>query len=205
MATPNKKDVFKPWEHPLARQVPSWCLKDGTPSQAKYFTWLRSQLRSTWSDNPLRIIWKNSQLRPVTQEEKKLKLFHTSTKNVGQCYLCSSWFAGSKLEVDHKEESGGCYDFETAEEFMWHCAANPPENWALVCKPCHKIKSHADRYDMDFEEAVIAKKVIAICKVKDGDKEWLRGMGVVPDKNTALRKKQIRELLTKEGSKVNET
>jgi hypothetical protein len=53
---------------------------------------------------------------------------------------------------------------------------------------------------MDFEEAVIAKKVIAICKVKDGDKEWLRGVGVVPDKNTALRKKQIRELLTKEES-----
>lgn len=190
---------FEPWGHPLARQIPSWCLKDGTPSKAKYFTWLRSQLRSTWSDNPLRTEWKKAQLRPVTPEERKAKLFHTSTKNVGQCYLCNEWFAGSKLECDHLEESDGCYDFETAEEFLWHCAANPPENWALACKPCHKIKSHSDRKGISFEEAWIDKKVISICKPTGGSKKWLEERGVEPAKNEPIRKEQIRKLLKEEN------
>ena len=199
MATPSKKEVFKPWEHPLARKVPSWCLKDGTPSQAKYFTWLRSQLRSTWSDNPLRSLWKASQLRPVTGEERRAKVFHPSTKNVGQCYLCAQWMAGSKLECDHLEESNGCYDFETAEDFLWHCAANPPENWALACKPCHKIKSHAERYGMSFDEAKADKQAIEICK---GDEtEWLKSRGVSPERNAKARRQQIKEVLIREESK----
>ena len=190
------KVYFKPWEHPLAKKVPSWCLKDGTPSQAKYFTWIRSQLRSTWSDNPLRILYKASQLRPVTKEERLAKTFHPSTKNVGQCYLCGCWLAGSKLECDHLEESGGCFDFETAEEFLWHCAANPPENWALVCKPCHKIKTHSVSRGMSFEEARVDKKTIEVCK--GDDKKWLEDRGITPLSNAKLRRDQVKQKLQEE-------
>ena len=189
MAQPN----FKPWEHPLAYKIPSWCNKDGTPSQAKYFTWLRSQLRGTWSDNPLRTEWKKTQLRPVTREERLAKVFHSSTKNVGQCYLCEEWFAGSKLECDHKKESDGCVDFETAEDFLWHCAANPPENWELACKPCHKIKSYSERMGITFEEARVDKEAILICK--GDEKVWLISKGINPGKNAKIRRQQVVEVL----------
>lgn len=188
--------IFEPWNHSLASNITTWCNTDGTPSKSKYFVWLRSQLRQTWSDNPLRKEWKTQQLRPVTPEERRAKLFHPSTKNVGQCYLCELWFAGSKLECDHVEESDGCYSFETAEDFLWHCAASDPDNWALACNPCHKIKSHSVRYGLTFKEAKADKESIAICK--GDEKKWLLDKGIEPGSNAKIRRQQVREVLENE-------
>jgi hypothetical protein len=182
------KEMFEPWIHPLS----TWKTK------SEFFVWLRSGLRSIWSDNILRKQWKASQLRPVTKEERLAKLFHPSTKNVGQCYLCKNWFAGSKLECDHIRESEGCYSFETAEKFLWHCAASDPENWALVCGPCHKIKSYSVAQGLDMEVARATKEAIKIENDKN-TKEWLLSKGISPASNASLRRKQIVEYLTKEN------
>lgn len=175
---------FEPWTHPLS----IW------ETKSEYFVWLRGHLRSIWSDNPLRKKWKASQLRPLTPEEKKAKVFHPSTKNVGQCYLCKQWFSGSKLECDHIVESEGCYSFETAGSFLWHCAANDPSNWALVCKPCHKIKSYSVAEGIPFEQARITKAVIQIINEKK-DKQFLTEAGIVPASNAKKRREQLIELL----------
>jgi len=172
------------WEHPLS----IWRTK------SEYFVWLRGHMRRIWADFPLRSEWKKSQLRPVTKEERVMKLFHPSTKTVGQCYLCQNWFSASKLECDHIKASEGCYDFETAQKFLWHCAADDPDNWALVCKPCHKIKSHAERQGLSFEESRIEKEIIAIVKAKK-DKSFLQNAGITPASNAAKRKEQLREYL----------
>jgi glutaredoxin len=108
--------------------------------------------------------------------------------------LCQNWFSASKLECDHIKASDGCYDFETAQKFLWHCAADDPDNWALVCRPCHKIKSHAERQGLSFEESRIEKEIIAIVKAKK-DKSFLLEKGIVPASNAAKRKEQIREYL----------
>ena len=55
-------------------------------------------------------------------QEKIDKVFHPSTKNVGQCYICKDWMAGSKLECDHVVGEVSCVDYLTAEQFLWHCA-----------------------------------------------------------------------------------
>jgi hypothetical protein len=177
--------MIEPWNHPLS----IWKTK------SEYFVWLRGWLRRIWSDFPLRSEWKVTQLRPVTKEEREKKLFHTSTKMVGQCYLCKNWFPASKLECDHIQESGGCYDFETAEKFLWHCAADNPSNWALACQPCHKIKSHADRSGLSFEDAKIEKETIKIIKEKK-DKSFLIAKGITPATNAKKRREQIKEYLT---------
>lgn len=171
-----------PWEHPLGKKI--WKTK------AAYFTWLRGNLRRIWQDNPLRKEWKKNQLRLVTKEEKEAKMFHPSTKNVGECYLCLHLFPGSKLQCDHLEESTGCYDHATATEFLGHCAWDDPSNWRLVCVPCHKIKSHATSRGVSFEEARAEKQAIQIIKEKK-DKAWLEERGVVPGKNLKTRREQI--------------
>ena len=176
--------MIEPWLHRLS----IWKTK------SEYFVWLRGHLRRIWSDFPLRSEWKKTQLRPVTKEERLAKVFHPSTKTVGQCYLCKSWFSASKLECDHIQESEGCYDFETAEKFLWHCAADNPDNWALACKSCHKIKSHADRKGISFEDSVIEKEVIAIIKAKK-DREFLLERGIPPASNAAKRREQITQFL----------
>lgn len=177
---------FEPWTAPLGAKI--WATK------SDWFVWLRGNLRKIWSDNPLRKEWKSSQLRPVTPEERRLKLFHPATKNVGQCYLCNNWFAGSKLECDHVIESEGCYSFETAEKFLWHCAANSPDNWALVCSPCHKIKSYSVAEGVTFETAKATKAAIQIINNKQ-DKSFIQSKGLVPATNAKARRKQLIQLL----------
>lgn len=165
--------------------------------EAEYWSWLRGALRKLWSDYPVRKVWKQSQLRPLTQEEKDSKKFHTSTKNVGQCSFCKEWFAGSKLECDHLIESDGCTSKETAESFLWHCGGLTAESFRLACKPCHKIQSYAQRRGISYEEARIEKQVIQIIKEKK-DKQFLEERGIKPASNQAARREQVKEVLLNE-------
>ena len=179
-----------PWETPEGKEV--W------KSEAKYWGWLRGSLRRLWSDYPLRKVWKKSQLRPVTKQEREDKVYHTSTKNVGQCSFCHVWMAGSKLECDHLIESDGCTSKETAESFLWHCGGLIGEDFRLACKPCHKIQSYSQRSGLDFKEASAEKEAIAICKAKE-DKQWLSDKGLTPATSAPKRRIQIVQYL-KENS-----
>lgn len=173
-----------------------WKDSKGNPSESQYWSWLRGALRRLWSDYPLRKVWKQSQLRPVTKEERDAKLYHPSTKNVGQCSFCKEWMAGSKLECDHLIESEGCTSKETAESFLWHCGGLVAEDFRLACKPCHKVRSYSQRSGLSFEDSVVEKEVIAICSAKQ-DKEWLIARGIKPESNADKRKIQIRQELFK--------
>lgn len=176
---------IKPWETDEGNQV--WKTK------AQYFTWLRGALRRLWSDYPLRKVWKKESLRPVTITEKSERTFHPSTKNVGQCVFCKEWMAGSKLECDHIIESEGCYDFETAEKFLWHCGGQSAYNFQLACKPCHKIETHRTSRGITFEEARADKEAILICK---GDESaWLSSRNIIPESNAKKRRQQVFEYL----------
>lgn len=164
-----------PWESSEGKTI--W------KSKSAYFTWLRGALRQLWSSYPLRQEWKKRQLREVTQEEREAKVFHPQTKKVAQCHYCSEWFAGSKLEVDHKIESNGCKTKEEAEQFLWHCGGQTGDYWVLACKPCHKIKSYSQLKGISFEEAAVIKRAIAT------EKE--------------MSAKDLVELLTKHGLACN--
>ena len=176
----------KPWESEEGKIV--W------ETEADYWTWLRGGLRRLWSDYPLRKAWKKTQLRPVTDQERKDKIFHPSTKNVGQCVFCKNWMAGSKLECDHIIESEGCTDKATAEKFLWHCGGQTGDNFQLACKPCHKVKSFAEARNIPFEAALIEKEAIAWQKNNAGVKnqrDLLEKMGVPSAQK--LKAKDIRK------------
>ncbi|WEY17900.1 hypothetical protein OJIADAOI_00129 [Pseudomonas phage SPA05] len=72
---------------------------------------------------------------------------------------------------------------------------------AVLCKPCHEIKTYAERYGLTLEEADIVKQAIAIQKQKGYDKVFLQEAGIKPASNAKLRKEQIIEYLKskKEG------
>ena len=173
----------QPWLSPEGKAV--W------KTEAQYWTWLRGAMRRIWADYPLRKEWKKRQLRPLTKEEKESKLFHPSTKNVGQCSFCKEWMAGSKLECDHLVESDGCTSKETAESFLWHCAGLVGEDFRLACKPCHKVQSLSQRKGISFEEALIEKRTIEIMKTKT-EKTWLIERGVMPESSAVKRRQQVK-------------
>jgi len=176
------EEKVNPWETPEGRVV--W------KSKSQYFNWVRGGLRKLWVDYPVRKVWKGEQLRKVTPEERQAKIFHPSTKNVGQCVMCTQWMAGSKLECDHIDPSGGCKDWDELEGFLHYCTATVPEDWQLVCVPCHKIVTYAERQNIPFEEAVATKKAIAIEKEKKV-LQWFEAKGIVAESNAKARRIQM--------------
>lgn len=135
-------------------------------TQSAYFTWVRGVLREGWQKYPIKANFKNSVCRKITPIEKDSGRYHGSTKYLGQCAYCGEWFPKSKLQVDHiKDSESGCKDYESAQQFMWHCLAAPSENLCLACVPCHKIKTYAERQGISFEQAAYAKYMIAVKKL----------------------------------------
>lgn len=185
----------KPWLTPEGKKI--W------KTEAQYWNWLRGSLRRLWGDYPLRKEWKARQLRPITQAEKDLKLFHSSTKNLGQCFYCKEWFAGSKLECDHIQASDGCRSKETAESFLWYCGGGVGDEWVLSCKECHKCKTNSERKGITMEESKIDKAVIALQKSKE-DVAFIKSKGYNPGSNAKIRKQQLIEILTKEKEDESE-
>ena len=182
----NQENIMNPWETSEGKQV--WKTK------ANYFQWLRGNLRKIWADYPVRKVWKREQLRPVMEEERLSKKYHPSTKNVGKCVMCNEWMAGSKLECDHIHSSNGCKSWEEVDSFLRYCVATLPKDWQLVCKPCHKDLTYAERYDISFEEAGITKKVIALEKDKKV-MQWFAERDIVPESNAKKRRVQMVEIL----------
>ncbi|MNY60034.1 hypothetical protein D3C86_1965410 [compost metagenome] len=72
------------------------------------------------------------------------------------------------------------------------------EDLQFVDKECHKIKSHAEKQGISFDEAKTEKFIIELCKNKQ-DVQWLKDKGFVPASNQTKRKEQIREVLTNEN------
>ena len=175
-----------PWETKEGKQV--W------KSKSEYFNWLRGNLRKIWSDYPVRKVWKKESLRPVTSKERLGKAFHPSTKSVGQCVMCKDWMAGSKLECDHKKPSNGCSDWESVPSFVSYCVSEPATEFQLICKPCHRIKTYAERMGITFEEAKAAKKIIALMKDKKKVDKLLAKHNL-PSNNDKARKESLNKLM----------
>jgi len=134
-------------------------------TKSKYFSYVRNTLRRASSRNPLKTNWKRAMLQPISKKQRASGKFHRSTKFIGQCVICNKFFAGSHLEVDHKTPSS-CVCKTTAQEFQWHCLGTTTDQYQLLCKPCHKIKSHADNRGLTFKQAEADKKAIVFSKRK---------------------------------------
>jgi len=162
--------------------------KDIWPTKSAFFTWLRSGLRkSIWQFYPPTLQFKISQTYKPSSEYKG------RAKKLVKCYLTGEEIGVSAAEIDHVEGNVSLRDWEDLLPFIRHLCASK-ENMAVVSKEAHKIKSYAERMGISFEEAVIQKEVIAICKAKK-DSIWLKEHGIIPSSTAAKRRKQIEEYM----------
>lgn len=138
----------------MSKQEPWEMYPEVWDTKSKFFTYIRGNMRKTWMRYPAKIIWKNTKLvippHGYTGRAKKL----------GQCEYCANWFAASHLEVDHIDQAGSCNSWDDFTQFVKKLL-DCNNNWRLSCKPCHKIKSLAERKGVSMEEAALLKDVIA--------------------------------------------
>lgn len=154
-----------------------------------FMAYLRGAFRAVWSKYPAKLEWKKQQM------VKPPAGYTGRAKTVGYCAYCDQMFSASSLEVDHIEQAGSFGNKEEAVQWFWRLL-DTNDNWCLACIPCHKIKSYAERMGISFQDAKIAKQVIAFSKESVAEQtKILANFGRKDSRTKAERRRMYEEIL----------
>lgn len=167
-------------------------------SESAWLSYVRGGIRKgLWNRYGPKLEFLKSRLELRDNPNPKSKKRFPKVK-MGQCEECLEWFSQKDLEVDHCK---GHNSMRSAEEIggfvqalLWECSLN---DYALLCKPCHKNKSYAEAQGISLERARAEKTAIRLQKEKQ-DVQWLKENGIIPASNSAKRRVQIVEKLMEE-------
>lgn len=159
-----------------------------------FMSFLRGGIRrSLWNKNPIKLEFlKESRRRIVNPVEKNRARFPEVWG--GTCYACKNEFPLKDMEVDHLTGNHSLRTIADIQPFVEGIVCISKKDLGLICKPCHKAKSYAEKQGISFEDAVAEKEAIAICKTKK-DKEWLEARGIAAGRTAAIRRQQIVQAL----------
>lgn len=144
----------EPWE----------ALPEVWPTPAKYFQWVRNQMRRAWSRHPIKVAYKKAH-RERGCLGKKTKTNPTGVVWCSRCEQCGVLHREANTEVDHIEQAGSFRHWGEFLSWMQRLMHISFDSIRVVCKPCHKIITHATKKGMTFEEAKLDKRVIAFGKL----------------------------------------
>ena len=181
--------MYKPWE-----EYPQFW-----KTEAAFLSYIRGGIRRhLWAKNPVKLEFiKESRRQIVNPNPKNRTRFPTVWG--ATCESCGKDFATKDMEVDHKTGEYSLRKVEDIQSFVEGIVFVRKEDLALLCKPCHKSKTYAERTGMSIKDAMIEKQAIAICKLPVKEvRAWLTDRNIIPDKTAPQRRKQIVEVLKSE-------
>jgi|SRR5437870_62056 len=181
---------IKPWE--LYPEI--W------KTEAMYLSWIRGGIRRyLWSKNPIKLEFVKQARVMITNPNAKLRKGRPKVWG-GVCEICKKEHILKSMEVDHKTGEHSLRKVADIQKFVEGIVFVRKEDLAFLCKPCHKIKTLAERQGMSHEDAAIEKQAIALMKLSPPEQKlWLKDRGVVkPGANAKIRREQITAIL-KEG------
>ena len=107
----------------------------GQWTESRYFSFIRSNLRRAWMKYPVKWQLLQDNRRVYTGEDKRTKWEY-------RCEMCESWFKTKDIEVDHINSAGSLKCFDDLPGFCERLFCEI-DNLQVLCKTCHKEKSHA--------------------------------------------------------------
>lgn len=166
-------------------------------TQSAFMSWMRGGIRAgLWNKNPIKLEF---------LKEKRVRIKNPSpTGRVAEvwgqhCVLCDCDIPTKEAQVDHISGKNSLKTLDDIQEFILSIATISKDDLQIVCKPCHKIKSYAEKEGISFEQAMLEKQVISLCKnTAQWQNTWLLERGYTPATNAAARRKQIKEVLENE-------
>lgn len=178
--------MSEPWlEHPNI-----WKTK------SSFMSFLRGGIRrALWNRSPIKLEFIKQNRKRIPNPNPKGRVAEVWGAT---CALCGKDFPLNLMDIDHKEGNHSLNDLDDLQTFIQNIVCVSFEDLQFVDKECHKIKSHAEKQGISFEQAKMEKFIIELCKNKQ-DVQWLESRGIPPASNQAKRKEQIREVLNDEN------
>lgn len=181
----------------MATKLP-W-LVEGNPwgNEAKFITWVRGVLRKGWSVHPLKLTYKNSRKFKVVNTNPRSMKAYPEVFRI-QCEKCLSVVKPDEIEIDHKGDFQGTFTcMEEIEGYAKHLYMIDEDSIQCVCKSCHKAISHSQKMGVSFEEAVLLKEIIRICKEESVEDviAFCEDYGYTTNSSAPKRKKNVEAAL----------
>ncbi|ASU03311.1 homing endonuclease HNH [Pseudoalteromonas phage J2-1] len=189
MAVPSKADISK-----RKKKLETWLKgleEDGSMSEKKLCTLLRSAVRNVWMRHPVKLSYLYSKTYPDMNNA-------TRTKWLIDCEHCNKSFKTGDVQVDHIIGEHSLLTLEDVVPFAESILGVSHEDLRILCIPCHEAITYAERYNMTIEEAFEEKKVIVkikqtVAKQKSELKKF--GYKASDMSNNDKRRELYRELL----------
>jgi len=165
-------------------------------SKAAFMSWCRGGIRrSLWNKSPIKINFiKKHRIRIANPKNTK-----RSPAEVwgGKCELCLGEFVLREIQVDHKVGNHKLTEINDIQSFIESIVMVEDKDLQLICKQCHKIKTHSERMGLTFEEAARKKKIIAYMKLKVDEQIKILIEHNLPTNNAKIRKAGFTKIIDK--------
>lgn len=158
-------------------------------SESAFWQWVRGVLRKGWSKHPVKLEY-IKQHRKRIANPKPSKRFPEVWGMT--CAKCGKDHVQTNIEIDHiSDEAGKFTCLDDVKAYVSHLFLIDFESIRAVCKDCHKAISYAQKEGISFEEALLQKRVIEICKDKQKVLDFCQSHGY--DTSTLTNAKTRRE------------
>lgn len=168
-------------------------------TKSKFMSWVRGGIRSgLWKRHPVKLEYMKSKTVLVENTNPRSMKAHPKVKACA-CEICGEVVTLANIEVDHVKGNHSLKSMDDLRSFIEGMIMVRFEDLQMVCKPCHKIKTHAEKKGLSFEDARIDKQMIDICKGSaEAVKSWLVQRGITPAGTVGKRKEQVLQALIRE-------
>jgi len=157
-------------------------------TKSKFMSWIRSGLRnSLWSRSPIKLEFIKKYRKKI--KNPKIRNLRNKAEIWGaECCICGNDYPLNKIEVDHKIGNHSLRDISDIEPFIISIVIVNDDDIQLICKNCHQIKTHAEKYNITFMEASRSKKIIAYGKLPVEKQKEILAEHNLPNSNAKIRK-----------------
>jgi len=168
--------------------------EDGSMSEKKLCTQLRSAIRKVWMQHPVKLSYLYKHTYPDMDDS-------TRTKWKIDCEVCGDSFKINEVQVDHIKGEHSLLTLNDVVPFANSILGVTHDDLQIACVECHEALTYAERYGMSLEDARKEKEVIA--KLKQSvtiQKKELKKAGY-KDKdisNEEKRRNAYREILNRD-------
>lgn len=190
MTVPSQADIKK--REDKLKEFMKKLNEDGSPQEKHVVSVVRSAIRQAWMKSDVKLAYLYSKTIPDMDDT-------TRTKWLVPCEICGKLFKLTDVQIDHKLGNHSFTKVTDFENYFNNILMVGFDDLQILCEDDHLSKTLSEKLGISFQEAVLEREVIKVCKMKAAQiDKWLGDRGVKVAKNSQVRRDAVREVLKNE-------